>query len=188
MQPERIIAKILKLVENNQYGFGMTKPLLTGCIKIDSDISFQKLNDLIRKLDINLLIRHLCVVDIEFDHKNATQNQIAYNEVYPPIIEKQKIIHHVKDQFISYFEQYSTTAKGKPRSYRAPKKTHATMFKNRFQPTYLEQIFFAVVRAGWKIRKIYTHYTFEQERFKKHFILMNQMSRQNAKKSVEKGF
>ena len=47
MQPTRIIAKILKLDENNQYGFGMTKSLFTGCIKIDSDISFQKLNDLI---------------------------------------------------------------------------------------------------------------------------------------------
>ena len=74
MQPKRIVAKILKLDENNQYGFGMTKPLLTVSIKIDSDISFQKLNDLIRKLDIDLLIRHLYVVDIEFDHKNATQN------------------------------------------------------------------------------------------------------------------
>ena len=47
IQPKRIIAKILKLDENNQYGFGMTKSLPTGCIKIDSDISFQKLNDLI---------------------------------------------------------------------------------------------------------------------------------------------
>ena len=47
MQPKRIIAKILKFDENNQYGFGMTKPLPTDCIEIDSDISFQKLNDLI---------------------------------------------------------------------------------------------------------------------------------------------
>ena len=86
MQPKRVTAKILKLDENNQYGFGMTKPLLTVSIKIDSDISFQKLNDLIRKLDIDLLIRHLYVVDIEFDHKNATQNQIPYNEIYPLII------------------------------------------------------------------------------------------------------
>ena len=35
IQPKRIIAKILKLDENNQYGFGMTKSLPTGCIKID---------------------------------------------------------------------------------------------------------------------------------------------------------
>ena len=93
MQPKRIVAKILKLDENNQYGFGMTKPLPTGCIKIDSDISFQKLNYLIRKFDIDLPISHIYVVDIEFDHKNATQIQIAYNEIHPPIIEKQKWVN-----------------------------------------------------------------------------------------------
>ena len=43
----KFTSKILKLDENSQYGFGMTKSLFTGCIKIDSDISFQKLNDLI---------------------------------------------------------------------------------------------------------------------------------------------
>ena len=39
-QPKRIITKILKLDENNQYGFGKTKPLPTGCIKTDPDNSF----------------------------------------------------------------------------------------------------------------------------------------------------
>ena len=46
----------------------------------------------------------------------------------------------------------------------------------------LAQIFFAVVRAGYKITKIYT---FEQERFKNQ---MNQKWKQNAKNSVEKDF
>ena len=53
---------------------------------------------------------------------------------------------------------------------------------------YFEQICFPVARAGWKITNIYTHYTFEQERFKKNFILKNQKSGQNAKNSVEKDF
>ena len=52
----------------------------------------------------------------------------------------------------------------------------------------MSKFFFAVVRAGWEITKTYTHYTFEQERFNKNFILMNQKSRQNAKNSVEKDF
>ena len=68
----------------------MTKTLPTGCIKANSDISFKKLNDLIQTLDIDSTIGHLYDVDIEFDHKNATQNQITYNEIYLPIIEKQK--------------------------------------------------------------------------------------------------
>ena len=35
---KRVITKILKLDENNQYGHGMTKPLPTGCIKDNDDI------------------------------------------------------------------------------------------------------------------------------------------------------
>ena len=53
---------------------------------------------------------------------------------------------------------------------------------------YLEQLCFAINRAGWSVTKIYSHYTFEQECFKKNFILMNQRSRQNAKNSIEQDF
>ena len=37
-EKKRIITKILKLDENNQYGIAMTKPLPTGCIKDDKDV------------------------------------------------------------------------------------------------------------------------------------------------------
>ena len=46
----------------------------------------------------------------------------------------------------------------------------------------------SIKRAGSQVTKIYSHYTYEQERFKRDFILMNQGSRQNAKDSVEKDF
>ena len=39
-----VITKILKLDENNQYGNRMTKPLPTGCIKDNSDISWETFN------------------------------------------------------------------------------------------------------------------------------------------------
>ena len=32
-EKKRVVTKILKLDENNQYGYSMTKPLPTGCIK-----------------------------------------------------------------------------------------------------------------------------------------------------------
>ena len=41
---KRVITKILKLDENNQYGNGMTKPLPTGCIKKYSDVSWRTFN------------------------------------------------------------------------------------------------------------------------------------------------
>ena len=36
--------------------------------------------------------------------------------------------------------------------------------------------------------KLYSDFTFEQDAFKKDFVLMNQKSRQNAKNSIEKDF
>ena len=85
-------------------------------------------------------------------------------------------------------EQYSAREKRNPRSYRATKKAHATLFEKQIQRMYLEQLCFAINNAGLSITKIYSYYTFEQECFKKEFILMNQRSRQNGKNSLEKDF
>ena len=54
-----------------------------------------------------------------------------------------------------------------------------------FQLLYLEHLSFLIKRAGWKFTKLYSHYSFEQERFKRNFILMNQKSRQNAENSIK---
>ena len=69
----------------------MTKPLPTGCVKENSDVSWMTFNLLLEKDSFYDQIGHLYVVDIEFDHAKATDNQIVYNEIYPPIIEKKFI-------------------------------------------------------------------------------------------------
>ena len=53
---------------------------------------------------------------------------------------------------------------------------------------YLEDLAFCIERAGWKVTKIYSHLTFEQARFKRKFILMNQKSKQQSKTNIEKDF
>ena len=85
-----------------------------------------------------------------------------------------KIIDPCEGSIYQLLKQHSTTEKGKLRSYKATKKAHATMFKKNFQLMHCKQMFFPVVRAGWKVTKIYLHYTYEQERYKRDFILMNQ--------------
>ena len=69
------------------------------------------------------------MVDIKFDHTKATEKQIVYNEIYPPIIEKQKIIDPCERSVYQLVEQYSATEKGNPIIYRATKKDHVTLFK-----------------------------------------------------------
>ena len=68
---KRVITKILKLDENNQYGNRMTKRLPTHCIKDDSDISWETFNILLEKVTFGDEIEHLYAVDIIFDSKNA---------------------------------------------------------------------------------------------------------------------
>ena len=95
---KRVTTKILKLDENNQYGNGMTKPLPTGSIKDSDDISWKTFNNSLESVSFEDIVGHLHIVDIEFDFKNATEREYAYNEIYPPIIEKQNIKDPLKDQ------------------------------------------------------------------------------------------
>ena len=52
----------------------------------------------------------------------------------------------------------------------------------------LEDLRFLIKRAGWRVTKLYSHLEFEQDAFKKEFVLMNQTSRQNAKNVIEMDF
>ena len=74
------------------------------------------------------------------------------------------------------------------KSYRSTAKAHATLFLTKFVPLYLQDLVFCIKRAGWAVTKIHSHLTFEQSRFKRNFILMNQKSRQESKNNVEKDF
>ena len=67
-------------------------------------------------------------------------------------------------------------------------KTHATLKDKVFISLYAEDLYFLTTRAGWKVRKIYDHYTYKQSKFKKDFVIMNQNARKTAKTKVEKDF
>ena len=149
----------------------------TGCINDGNDLSWEKFNILLEKVDFEDEIGHLFVVDIMFDLKNATKRQLVYNEIYPPIIEKKKIIDPCERSVFQLLEQYKEGDNDNPLAYRATSKAHPTMLKKKFIPMYLEHLAFAIKRAGWKVTKIHVHLTFEHKRFKNKFILMNQKSR-----------
>ena len=78
----------------------------TGCIKDSDDISWKTFNFLLESVSFEDTIGHLYIVDIEFDFKNATEREFAYNEIYPPIIEKQKIIDPCERSVFQLSEQF----------------------------------------------------------------------------------
>ena len=127
---KKVVSKIFKLDENNQYGNGMTKPLPTGCIKNNSDFSWETFNFLLEKVDFEDKIGHLYIVDIKFDIKNATKRELIYNEIYSPIIEKQKIIDRCERSIFQLLEQYIQEEKG-PKPYKSTAKAHTTLLKKK---------------------------------------------------------
>ena len=147
----------------------MTKPLPTGCIKDDKDISWETFNFSLETVSFEDKIGYLYIVDIEFDVKNATKREFAYNKIYPPIIEKQKTINFCERSVFQLLEQFVNGDKG-PKAYRATAKAHANLFKKNFLPMYLDDLVFCIKRAGWKVTKIHSYLTFEQARFKQNFI------------------
>ena len=120
---------------------------------------------LLQNVSLHDQIGHLYVVDIEFDHIKATEKQIVYNEIYPSIIEKQKVIDPCERSVYQLLEQFSEQQL----------KELMQRYSKKIQPLYLEQLCFAINRAGWSVTKIYSHYTFEQEFFKKKFHINEAM-------------
>ena len=185
---KRVISKIVKLDENNQYGYAMTKPMPTGCIKENNSPSWLKFNLLLETVTLEDKIGHLFIVDIEFDVENADERKYLYNEIFPPIIEKQTKIDVNDRSLFQLLELFAQTEDEKAKSYRVTAKSHATLFPKKCIPLYIEDLQFLIKRAGWIVTKLYSHFTFEQDTIKKDFVLMNQYARQNAKNDIEKNF
>ena len=114
----RITTNILQMDENNQNGFAMTKPMLTGCIKEHPALSWRNFNFLLKNVDLENKIGHLFIVDIEFDAENATEKKLMYNEILPPIIEKENILEANKPLVYQLLELFSKTTQNKPKSCR----------------------------------------------------------------------
>ena len=66
-----------------------------------------------------------------FDAKNASKKQLVYNEIYPAIIEKKKIIDPCERSAFQLLQQYVEGEINNPLAYCATAKAHATMLKKK---------------------------------------------------------
>ena len=165
----------------------MTKPLPTGCIKENKNFSWVDFNILIESVDLTDKMGHLFVVDIFLMQKNANEKQLLYHEIFPSVIEKQKVLEAYERSAYQLLELFDKT-KAKPKSYRCTPKPQADLFPKTFIPLSLEDLKFLTKRCRWKVTKIYSHITFEQSCFKQEFVLTNQRKRQETKSTIEKDF
>ena len=178
----RFSSKIIKMDENNQYGFAMTKPLPYGVIKKKKVLpTLEELEQILANK-----LGHLFVVDIVFDKVN--EKTLLFNELYPPIFEKDKKIEPYERSCAQIMCAMQITSKGKMSTMQHTSKTHAILRKKIFIPLYAEDLYFLTTRLGWTVTKIYEHYTYKQDTFKKDFVTMNQDARKAAETKVEKDF
>ena len=181
-------SKIIKMDENNQYGMAMTKPLPYRCIKRKEKIrSFEELDQLLKSVTLEDKIGHIFTADIEFSDINP--KTLLFNEIYPPIFEKnKKIPPHLRSCFQIISRAQKKKNKEEISSLQFNSKTHATLNKKIFVNLYAEDLYFLTTLAEWKVTKIYDHFTFKQDTFKRGFVVMNQNARKIAKAKVEKDF
>ena len=78
--------------------------------------------------------------------------------------------------------------KDKTNTFPYTSKTHSTLGEKKFISLYAEDLYFLIKRVGWLVTYIYEHYIFEQLKFKKDFVVMNQKSKQTSTSSTEKDF
>ena len=145
---------------------------------------------LLANVTLNDKIGHLFVVDIVFDDVN--EKTLLFNEIYQPIFEKNKKVEPFErscTQIMSRAEIKENKNK-EDTLYSLPfnSKTHATLKNKIYVPLYAEDLYFLTTRAGWKVTKIFEHYAFKQDTFKKDFVVMNQNARRTVKSKVEKDF
>ena len=89
-----VVAKILKLDENKQYGYSMTKPLPTGCIKENKNFSWVDFNILIESVDLTDKIGHLFVTDIFLMRKMQTKSSYFIMNFFHQLLRNRKFLKH----------------------------------------------------------------------------------------------
>ena len=175
----RVFSKIFKLGENNQYGFAVTKPLPIGNFNKEAHVCMDILFNSIENFDSSAKVGEIFVVDIKVSAYDDPRKKI-YNEVFPCIFEpKSKVLVDRR----SVYQLLSTMKTGKKNNvlkYKVTEKTNATLLPKKRFPMYVDHIHFLTKRTGWKVTKVHSCYTFEQEPFKKEHILGNQRARQEA--------
>ena len=94
----------------------------------------------------------------------------------------------MKDLFFNLLSNTQKLTKTFQKLINVLKKSYATIHSKQIIPLYLEHLCFLIKRFSWVAIKIYSHFTFEQETFKRDFLLMNKKATQNVKISIEKDF
>ena len=141
-EDKRVVSKILKMDENNQYGNAMAKPLPTGSIKRKKMPTMREFDLIIQGISGEDKIGHLFVVDVHFDQKNASEKQLFFNKIYSPIFERKKVLSTNEKSVFQLLDAMRLNDNGTINSFKTTAKTHATVDEKIAIPLYAETYIF----------------------------------------------
>ena len=141
-QTKRISSKILKMEENNQYRMAMTKPLPYGCIKEKDNVpSLTEFNSIITTISYEDKIGHIFNIEIKFHDIN--KKTFLFNELYPPIFEKNKKIDPFERSTLQLLSIAVRNEKNnKLNSFPYNSKTHLTLKEKKIISSMLKTFIF----------------------------------------------
>ena len=93
-------------------------------------------------------IGHLFIVDIEFDHKNATEKEISFNKISTPICEKKKVLSGNGRSAFQLLNAVRLNDKSTINLYKTTAKTHITMDEKIAIPLYAGHLHLLITRCG----------------------------------------
>lgn len=138
------------------------------------------LNEIFHENDIGQLF----TVDIKFG--NINEKTLLFNELYPPIFKNNKKMDPYERSTLQLMSiAVRNEEKDKINSFPYNSKTHSTLKEKKCVLLHAADLHFLITGAGWQVTHIYEHYTFEQAKLKKDFVVMDQKSQQTATSSVK---
>ena len=92
-------------------------------------------------------IGHLFIVDIEFDHKNATEKELFFNKISTTIFEKKKVLSGNGRSAFQLLNAVRLNDKSTINLYKTTAKTHTTM-DEKIYALYAEHLHLLITRCG----------------------------------------
>ena len=188
--------KTVKVDENNQYGFSMSKKLPTDSVQrvtfSTNDDDLTQLNDYLQQImasydEETADIGYLVVVDLSPPTSDKVI-EIAMCEAYIPIFERTSL--SVADMSTFYLQSHTTfhAKSGKPNKITPTLKTHCTLRPRIREYMFIESLKYCVEELAWTLTKVHKIYKFRQSNWMAGYVTNNQHMRQKADTKIESDF
>ena len=151
-EDKRVVTKIIKMDENNQYGNAMTKPLPTGSTKRATKIQqWDNLTWYFRGFPITIKLDIYSLLTLNLITKMQQKNNYFLMKFIHQYIHQ--VLSASERSVFQFLDAMWLNDKGVMNSYKTTVKTHATMDAKITIPLYAKHLHLLISKCGWQVSK-----------------------------------